>query len=166
MQMNPWLVNKKNLAIKSSLMPIIWEKFSRIKAFKTKNWLKHKYIHVKDKFSIKESNTAILWFNGPITILQLKIGVQIVLFRIIAYPNWMINWFFKLLFKGSPPYFSNIETEMLKAFVKVIRVKKIIPAITVKILIWAIFKFLFQTTSLSFCLSVYVYGVWFSVYSW
>ena len=59
--------------------------------------------------------------------LDVKIGLQRVLFNIILYPNCEINWFFKERLSGSPPYFSKIKKRMLNAFVKVSSVKHSIP---------------------------------------
>ena len=57
--------------------------------------------------------------NGPHIILQVSNGLHIVFLKIIPYPTCDTNWFFNDRFRGSPPYFSNNETNILKAFVKV-----------------------------------------------
>ena len=116
--------------MKLSSNPAMWGNLKSINALMTKDSVRHKKNHVTEKFSMKDVKPAISICTGPKSILQVKQGVQIVLFSIMAYPNWVINWFFNDLFKGSPPYFSNIETKMLNPLVKVSNIRQTIPAVT------------------------------------
>ena len=82
--------------------------------------------------SICETSLIQILFLTSISInhslyLHVKIGVYMVLFIIILYPNCEINWFFRERLRGSPPYLSKIETRMLNALVKISNAKHIMP---------------------------------------
>ena len=131
-QRNPRFDKRKTLAMKLSSNPAMWGNLKSINALMTKDSVRHKKSHVTEKFSMKDVKAAISICTGPKSIRQVRQGVQIVLFSIMAYPNWVINWFFNDLFKGSPPYFSNIETKMLNPLVKVSNIRQTIPAVTLE----------------------------------
>ena len=107
---NPKFPYRKNLPIKSSFIPAMYENFEIIKALITTVSVIHNRPHVVKKFPQKDSNIAIFGFKVPKRILHVSNGVQMLLLIAPLYQIWIISWFFIDLFIGSPPYFSNIQT--------------------------------------------------------
>ena len=107
---NPKFPYRKNLPMKSSFIPAMYENFEIIKALITTVSVIHNRPHEVKKLPQKDSNTAIFGFKVPKSILHVSNGVQILLLIKLQYQIWIITWFFNDRFRGSPPYFSNIQT--------------------------------------------------------
>ena len=73
--------------MKLSSNPAMRGNLKSINALMTKDSVRHKKSQVTEKFSMKDVKAAISICTGPKSILQVRQGVQIVLFNIMAYPN-------------------------------------------------------------------------------
>ena len=116
---NPKFPRRKNLPIKSSFIPAMYENFESSKAFITAVSVMHNSSQDMKKFPQNDSNIAIYGFKVPKRILHVSNGVQMLLLINPVYQIWTITWFFNDRFRGSPPYFSNIQTNKEYAFPKV-----------------------------------------------
>ena len=76
---NPKFPYRKNLPIKSSFIPAMYENFEIIKALITTVSVMHNRPHVVKKFPQNDSNIAIFGFKVPKRILHVSNGVQMLL---------------------------------------------------------------------------------------